>query len=260
MVRRGKFMGKSLRIYKDEYDSLPKEYKVVQRVSDDGQIIFEDGLTLGRKSYPISDLVIVEKRDDLKRGNAKHIAICSKCGNYEIIYANGICAACYMKENFMKNHPEEATARIKNVEMRKKKLEERKLKSKRAELDSRYPNKILIDAFGEIAQEFDENSLNALNTVINNLKDSYREVAELYYKQDKTMQEIADMIGCSRAWIGIMVDKIRLIVRANKGAILSGRVAELVYPKLISQENIVSKENLVSFGEIRKRADKQEQP
>lgn len=230
-------MRKKIRLYKNEYDTLPRENKEFLRVNEDGQEILEKGLKIGKKEYQLKDIEIVEKGTASARSGARHIAVCRNCNKLNIMYANGLCAACYQRLNFKKNHPEIAMQRELNVQERKDTAKEKeRLLDVKAKL-SKYPYNILLDTFGETAYEMFGNELekvkdkhiNVINNLIDTLSDKYKKAATRYYKGYESFRQIANDSGCTASWISNMVGRFRDTVEANREAIESGDIDKIVY-------------------------------
>lgn len=219
-----------LRIYKDEYESLPAEIKVIQVNGKE-----EPGLKIGRREIKLSDIEMYDKGKAI--GGAKHLAKCAKCGKWSIIYAHNKCASCYGRENFNKNHPSDEKSVI-DIEKRNRIVEENRQISEIKEFRQEYPYNILLNTLGAVRciEEFgpkfsklQESGLDALYKIIGSLNDKYSKVISEYFIDNKTAKEIADGMGCTKSWISGMITRFETIILANIDSIKENHVENLVY-------------------------------
>ena len=252
-------MQKRLRVYKSEYDTLPQKYKEFLNKTEDGQERLERGLILGRRKFLLDEIEIVEKGKTSGRSGARHIAVCKQCGKLNLMYANGLCAACYQRSNFKKNHPEIALKRELNVKERKDNAKERQRQQEIRDKCSNYPYNLLMDVFGETLFDMFGSGLDdvgdaqtsVLDTLIDRLSDKYKVSVTRYYKNKESFREIAIDLGCTGAWISDMVGRFRETVEANREAIKTGDISKLIYLRNMYKPNENDKRRMVTWATIR---------
>lgn len=250
---------KKLRLYKDEYEKLPIQFKHFRIKDDAGKDTEIEGLKVGRRCFKLEDIEIVEKGKASARSGARHLGECKDCGKIRLMYANGLCAACYQKSNFKKNHPEIAIKRELNLKDRMENAKERerafKLKSKCTD----YPYNLILDTFGETAfsmfgaelDGIDKAHVEVLDSMIDRLTESYKNAVVQYYKENKTFREIGKSFGCTSSWISNLIKRFRDTVEANRQAIRSGDKQEIVYLKHMYNYDNSSK--MVTWATIRSK-------
>lgn len=250
---------KKLRIYKDEYEQLPQQYKQFKLKNSDGLDIDIEGLKLGRRCFKLEQLEIVEKGKSSARSGARHIGECKECKRKSLMYASGLCAACYQKENFKKNHPDLANKRETNVQQRKLNAQKRERVEQLKLKWEKYPYNLILDTFGETAfdmfgdtlDNISDNHTILLDNIIDRLSDSYRNAVIQYYKENKTFREIGESFGCTSSWVSNMVKRFRETVEANREAIKNENTKEIVYLKHMYKYDKCSK--MVTWSTIKSK-------
>lgn len=253
----------TIRIYKDDYDSLPLENKTISVAMPDGTVKKMPGLNVkGAKDYSFDDLVLVDNTESKSRRiSAKRIKVCEGCGEISIINAKNLCKNCYCTMvRDKKNNVDRETIK----EKRRQRIERRQKESELKKLYKQYPFNLLIDTFGagitselgESFERFDDRRSKVLDAFLESLRAKDRDLIKLKYEDDVPVNDIAETYSITKTAVYWLLKNIRMKLLANKEAIISGEVDKLVKFKNtdISKDPVDNSDDLPD--EIKSAVDK----
>lgn len=253
----------TIRIYKDDYDSLPLENKTISVTMPDGAVKKMPGLNVkGAKDYSFDDLVLVENTESKSRRiSAKRIKVCEGCGEISIINAKNLCKNCYctMVRDRQNNVDREAIK-----EKRRQRIERRQKESELKKLYKQYPFNLLMDTFGagitsdlgESFERFDDRRSKVLTAFLESLRAKDRDLIKLKYEDDVPVNDIAETYSITKTAVYWLLKNIRMKLLANKEAVVSGEIDKLVKFKNtdISKDSVDNSDD--SNDEIKSIVDK----